>query len=253
MENKTKKALEFFKNKDYEKAISEFKELLTEIPNDCAILNNIGLCYLKLGQNDEAEEYFLRALSNNSKSVETYVNLSDIYYSEKRIAEAINLLETAVTLLPQNIVLLHYLARIYIEDVRYDLAIDMLSRILDISPENTDAYWDLGNIYYELGEYENAAASFEHVLEKRDNNEIFFYQTGLAYEGANITDKALSNFLKAIAVNSEFSPAYKKAAIMFLAQGDKESAKEYLEDYINFDLPEEEKQNIKSVIENISK
>ena len=251
MENKT--ALEFFKNKEYEKAVNAFKELLPEFPNDCAVLNNIGLCYSKLGQNDEAEEYFLRALSNNNKSVETYVNLSDIYYLQKRIAEAINLLETAVTLMPDNIVLLHYLARIYAEDVRYDLAIDMLSRILDISPENIDAYWDLGNIYYELGEYDNAAAAFEHVIEKRDDNELFFYQTGLAYEGANITDKAISNFLKAIAVNPEFFPAYKKAAVMFLAQNDKESAKEYLEDYLNFDLPEEEKESIKAVLDNISR
>jgi len=251
MENKT--ALDFFKNKDYEKALKEFEKLLSKFPTDHAILNNIGLCYAKIGQNNNAEEYFLRALSYDNKSVETYVNLSDIYYAEKRIVEAINLLETAVTLMPENIVLLHYLARIYIEDVRYDLAIDMLSRILDISPENIDAYWDLGNTYYELGEYENAAAAFEHVLEKRDDNEIFFYQTGLAYEGADITDKALSNFLKAIAVNPEFSPAYKKTAVMFLAQNDKENAKEYLEDYLNFDLPEEEKQNIKSVIDNINK
>lgn len=251
MENKT--ALEFFKNKDYENAIKAFKDILAIQPNDCAVLNNIGLCYSKLGENDEAEEYFLRALSNNNKSVETYVNLSDIYYSQKRIAEAINLLETAVTLLPDNIVLLHYLARIYIEDVRYDLAIDMLSRILDISPENIDAYWDLGNVHYELGEYENAAAAFEHVLEKRNDNAIFFYQTGLAYEGADLTDKAISNFLKAIAVNPDFSPAYKKVAVMFLAQDDKESAKEYLEDYLNFDLPEEEKKSIQSVIDNISK
>ena len=129
----------------------------------------------------------------------------------------------------------------------------MLSRILDISPENIDAYWDLGNIYYELGEYDNAAACFEHVTEKRDDNEIFFYQTGLAYEGANITDKAISNFLKAIAVNPEFFPAYKKAAVMFLAQNDKESAKEYLKDYLNFDLPEEEKESIKAVLDNISR
>ena len=46
---------------------------------------------------------------------------------------------------------------------------------------------------------------------------------------------------------------YKKAAVMFLAQDDKESAKEYLEDYLKFDLPDEEKENIKSIIENISK
>ena len=44
-------------------------------------------------------------------------------------------------------------------------------------------------------------------------------------------DKALSNFLKAIARNENFAPAYKKAAILFLARGDYEDAIEYFEDY----------------------
>ena len=35
--------------------------------------------------------------------------------------------------------------------------------------------------------------------------------------------------------------------------GDKESAKEYLEDYLKFDMPDEEKDSIKAVIANISK
>ena len=65
-------------------------------------------------------------------------------------------------------------------------------------------------------------------------------------------DKALSNYLKAIAADRFMAQPYKKAAVMFLAQGDKDGAKEYLEDYLKFDLPDEEKESIKSVIKNIS-
>ncbi len=255
MENKdfVSNALEFFKKGDYQNALNEFLAALGENPDDNAILNNIGLCYSKLAEDEKAENYYMMALKDHETSVETYINLADLYFRNKRLEEGAGLLETAVTLMPENIVLMHYLARFYIEDVKYDLAFDILNRILEISPENIDAYWDLGNLCYETGDYDNAAAAFEHVLEKRDDNAIFFYRTGLAYEACDNVDKALSNYLKAIAADSFMYQPYKRAAVMFLAQGDKLSAKEYFEDYIKFDLPDEEKKGIQSVIDKISK
>lgn len=253
MENKDyiTKALDFFKKGDYENALNDFYAALGENPDDNAIMNNIGLCHSKLSNDEKAEEYYTMALKNHEKSVETYINLADLYYRNKRLEDGANLLETAVTLMPDNIVLMHYLARFYIADVKYDLAFDILNRILEISPENIDAYWDLGNLCYETGEYDNAAAAFEHVLEKRDDNAIFFYRTGLAYEACDNIDKALSNYLKAIAVDNFMPQPYKKAAVMFLAQGDKESSIEYLNDYLKFDLPKEEKDDIKAILANM--
>ena len=61
-------------------------------------------------------------------------------------------------------------------------------------------------------------------------------------------DKAISNYLKSTAVNNSFHPAFKKLGMLFMARGDKEDAIEYFEDYINFDIPEEEKENIRKLI-----
>ena len=36
-----------------------------------------------------------------------------------------------------------------------------------------------------------------------------------------------------------------------MARGDYEDAAEYLEDYLNFDIPQEEKQNIEKLLDNI--
>ena len=246
MENKDfiTKALEFFKKGQYEASLNEFLAALGENPDDNAILNNIGLCYSKLSNDEKAEEYYILALKDHEMSVETYINISDLYYKNKQFDKGTAILETAVTLMPDNIVLLHYLARFYIADIKYDLAFDILNRILELSPENIDAYWDLGNLCYETGDYDNAVAAFEHVLEKRDDNAIFFFRTGLAYEAGDNIEKALSNYLKAISIDNFFPQPYKKAAVMFLAQGDKESALEYLQDYLKFDISDDEKNDI---------
>ena len=72
-----------------------------------------------------------------------------------------------------------------------------------------------------------------------------------AYEANNEIDKAISNYLKAIAVNDKFTLAYKKVGVLFLARNDYEDAIEYFEDYLNFDIPQEEKDSVEKLIERI--
>ena len=257
MENKInddlQQALDSFKAGDYEKAIEAFNLVLEQDNNNPNVLNNIGLCYSKLAKDDLASEYFIKTLSFNPKSVQTYINLADVYYRNRNIVEAINLLENGVTILPQEIALKHYLSRFYVEDCRYDLAMDQLFEILEIDDENVDAYWDLGNIQFELGDYDSAVENYENVLEKVTENAVLYYQTAIAYEANDNVDKAISNHLKALAVNENFHPSYKKLGILFMARNDNESAIEYFQDYLNFDLPEDEKKNIKDLIDRISK
>ncbi len=256
MENETNnnlaQALKYFKSEEYEKAAEEFLKVLEEDKNNPNILNNIGLCYSKLAKDDLAIEYFIKTLSINPKSVQTYINLSDVYFRNKNIIDAINLLENGVTLMPKEIALKHYLSRFYLEDCRYDLAMDQLFEILDIDENNTDAYWDLGNIQFELGDYDSAVENYENVLEKITDNAVLYYQTAIAYEANDNIDKAISNHLKAISANENFHPSYKKLGILFMARGDNESAIEYFQDYLNFDLPEDEKKSINEIITRIS-
>lgn len=257
MENKINDDLQFaldsFKAGDYEKAIEAFNLVLENDNNNPNVLNNIGLCYSKLAKDDLASEYFIKTLSFNPKSVQTYINLADVYYRNRNVVEAINLLENGVTIMPQEIALKHYLSRFYVEDCRYDLAMDQLFEILEIDEENVDAYWDLGNIQFELGDYDSAVENYENVLEKVTENAVLYYQTAIAYEANDNVDKAISNHLKAIAVNENFHPSYKKLGILFMARQDNESAIEYFQDYLNFDLPEDEKKNIKDLIDRLSK
>lgn len=257
MENEINKdlqcALDAFKAGDFQKAIDAFNLVLEQDKNNPNVLNNIGLCYSKLAQDELASEYFIKTLSFNPKSVQTYINLADVYFRNKNIVEAINLLENGVTLMPQEIALKHYLSRFYLEDSRYDLAMDQLFEILDIDADNLDAYWDLGNIQFELGDYDSAVENYENVLEKVTDNAVLYYQTGITYEANDNFDKAISNHLKAVSVNENFHPSYKKLGILFMARNDNESAIEYFEDYLKFDLPNEEKKTIQDLISRISK
>ena len=106
-------------------------------------------------------------------------------------------------------------------------------------------------MYFELGDYESAISNFETVITYQENNELLYYALAQAYEANNEIDKAISNYLKAIAVNDKFTLAYKKVGVLFLARNDYEDAIEYFEDYLNFDIPQEEKDSVEKLIERI--
>ena len=251
--NDIENALDLYKKGEYEKAIAAFSDLLENDKNNPNILNNIGLCYMKLADDENASEYFIKSLSFNPKAVQTYINLSDVYYRNNNMIDGINLLENAVTLMPGEIALKHYLSRFYLKDCRYDLAMTELFEILDIDSNNLDAYWDLGNIQFELGNYESAAENYETVLEQITTNAVMYYQTAITYEAADNIDKAISNHLKALSCNENFEPSYKKLGILFMARKDMQSAVEYFQDYLKFELPDDERKNIQNLILRISK
>lgn len=248
---KITKALDYYKEGKYKEAIDAFCSILETEGDNAELYNNIGLCYANLGDDEKAEKNYLKALQINPKLPQIYINLADIYYKQKDMAKGIDLMTGGICELPDNMVFRHYLARFYMEDAKLDLAIDELENVLEKQPENYDVYYDLARVHFELGNYALAIENFENVLEYKSENPLLYYALAQAYEANDEIDKAISNYLKAIAHNDSFSPAYKKVGILFYARGDREDAIEYLEDYIKFDIPKEESKKIKELVERI--
>ena len=251
MKEKIDKAIECFKKQDWNGAIDLFTSIIEVDTENAEVYNNLGLCYINIGDEDKAEKNYLKSIELNPQIPQCYINLADLYYKQRRLGEGINILSFAVENLPEDILFRHYLARFYMEDAKLDLAIDELVFVLEQQPDNYDAYYDLAKVYYEFGNYDSAIENFENVLEYKQDNELIYYYLAEAYHANDEIDKAISNFLKSIATNSKFTLAYKKVAILFMARGDYADAIEYLEDYLNFDIPQEEKDGVNKLIDSI--
>lgn len=251
MSEKIEKAMSLFREKKYQEAIDAFSSVLETVPDNAEVYNNMGVAYSCLGNFEQAENYYVKAIDLNPEMAQAYINLSDLYYKAGDLASALGTLQRGSYELRDNLAIAHLLARVYIEDQRWDDAIDELDRVLEGEPENYDAYYDLGHVYFELGDYEAAISNFETVIEYQENNELLYYALAQAYEANNEIDKAISNYLKAIAVNDKFTLAYKKVGVLFLARKDYDDAIEYFEDYIDFDIPKEEKESVSKLIDRI--
>ena len=253
MSEKTDKAMSLFQEGKYKEAIDAFSSVLETEPDNANVYNNMGVAYSNTGDFEHSENCYVKAIELDPELAQAYINLSDLYYKAGDIASAVGTLQRGSYELQDNLAIAHLLARVYIEDQRWDDAIVELERVLDGEPDNYDAFYDLGHVYFELGDYETAIDNFENVLSYEDNqnSEVLYYALAQAYEANNQIDKAISNYLKAIAVNDKFLLAYKKVGILFLARGDYEDAVEYFENYMDFDIPDEEKASVQKLIDRV--
>lgn len=137
-----------------------------------------------------------------------------------------------------------------IEDCKFDDALEQLEIMQEVEPENYEAFYELARIYFELGDYNSAIANYEQLLEHHQSA-IMYFNLALAYEANDEIDKAISNYLKCTTLNEKFPFAHKKLGVLFLARGEKNDAKEYFENYINLDIPDIEREEIKTLIERI--
>lgn len=251
MSEKIESAMGFFKEGKYKEALDMFSLVLETEPDNADVYNNMGVAYSCTGDFGHAESSYTKAIELDPQLAQAYINLSDLYYKSGDLASALGTLQRGSYELEDNLAIAHLLARVYIDDQRWEDAIVELERVLDGEPENYDAYYDLGHVYFELGDYESAISNFENVLEYEQNNELIYYALAQAYEANNEVDKAISNYLKSIAVNDKFILAYKKVGILFLAREDYEDAAEYFENYLEFDIPKEEKDSVQKLIDRI--
>ena len=139
-----------------------------------------------------------------------------------------------------------------IEDCRFDDALELLQIATDEEPDNIDYNYELARIFMELGNYSSAISNLELVTEKTRNH-LLYYMLGEAYQADEQVDKAIGAYLKATMLNEKFPLAYKKLGILFLGRGDSTSAIEYFEDYLELDVPQEEKEQVRQVLNRIKK
>ena len=137
-----------------------------------------------------------------------------------------------------------------IEDCRFDDALELLQIATDEEPENIDYNYELARIFMEMGNYASAISNLELVVENVRSH-LLYYMLGEAYQADEQIDKAIGAYLKSIMLNEKFALPYKKLGILFLGRGDKLSSIEYFEDYLELDVPEDEKQSARLVLNRI--
>lgn len=102
-------------------------------------------------RNDEAMEFFKKAIELNPDIEGPHLELGNIYYIKRLYDQEIKEYQEVLRINPQNTDALFYLGEAYETKGLYELGIEQYKRIITISPEDAEAYYNLGLAYLTLG------------------------------------------------------------------------------------------------------
>jgi tetratricopeptide (TPR) repeat protein len=170
-EEAMKRASNYAWDRQWSKAIVEYKRALAEFPNDLTALVSLGMAYLKSHQLEEAFSAYQKASQLTPDDPLALERVADVHERLGRLDEAA---ETYVAM-----------ANIYIEQKAMDEAIETWLRATRLAPDHLGAHLSLAEAYAKQGK--TRATVGEHltlarIFQKRGQTEKAIQQCRVALE-----------------------------------------------------------------------
>ncbi len=122
--------------KDFDKAVSALKKALELDPLLVSAYFNLGEVYGRLRNFTASSQNYERALSLNPRSRRIYIGAADTYYNLGRAADSARVLKRCLSTWPDFVLGYVKLARAYFEQKEYGLALDAVEKALELAPDN---------------------------------------------------------------------------------------------------------------------
>lgn len=145
----------------HERAISLYKKALDLAPNYADARLNLGRLLVNLERNDEAAEV-LSLLGNNNADALYWRAV--IHRRNNRTAEAIQEIQQAITLNPNNAEYFNELGVALTYNGEYKESLEAFRRVIDMMPDKHNAWNNLGESYYRLGLFDEALQAYQQAL-----------------------------------------------------------------------------------------
>ncbi len=190
-------------------SLPEDSKLHVNTPANLSSFKNFctGLELYEENRPDEAWNYFLKSIQEDSNFIEIYKYLSFTAEKLRKTEELAGIYENLLKKHPDNPLLMNYLGNIY---AKKDMTKgeELYKRALQINPESGKSCENLGTIYGFNKKYKEAIEYFEKALKYSDRKASIYYKTGLCYMNLNDETGAKNYFTRAIEIepeNNDFS------------------------------------------------
>ena len=212
-------------------AIDYFKDLLNKSDANAPVLYVLGNAYVIDKQYQNAKETYENLINTFPQTPAAYQGLAGVYRVEGNTDQALNILTSGLSKLPNVSLLYREIGLLYIEKEQFDDAITAFKRALELNPADIV----VANNYVSLvTDYSNSRANLEALkplvesLKTIDQTVLndtigwFYYRLGNYDEASRLINKAIST--------SPDEPIYwYHLGMINKAQNQKELAREYLD------------------------
>lgn len=237
-------------NGHYQFAINSYLKLLESTPNNNFIYNNLGVCYLKLGNRKEALRYFDQAIdvynkyyinkpAQDTRSLFPFYNVGRMAIDDGHISVVEKMSNRILTLKGNDGFGIYLKGRAYLMKNEYIVAEHYFEQALKDEPQIADIYPDLSFIYVSIThKYDTAIKLLNKAIKLDIKNIQILNNLAYAYIKHNEVDEA-KKILDQFKTNE---PAVISATrgLLFFSKGMlKQGIESYKKAYIKFNNHQE--------------
>lgn len=179
MNAKLSQAAEYYNNKEYQKAITEYLKIQ---PATVDTMLGVASAYQNMDNNANAIEYYKKALSLKPTDSEIAYYIGALYADDERYVDAETYLKKAIALNKNN-----------------QQAQELLGQIQE---QNKATALNDAIEFYDAQKYDESLALLNKVLTSDSNNTYALYYRGMIFDAQKKLNEAIADFKKVLSLNS---------------------------------------------------
>lgn len=166
----------------------------------------MGLIMQTEGDVKRAQAAFKKVVEIDPEITDAYILLGELYEKEDPKL-ALQYLENAITVAPNNVNALHSKAFFLQNNKQILQALEIYRQINIVDPNYAPAFLNAGILYLEEYKFEEAYEQFNILVGINPTNHLGYYYRGLVFAAQKQNDKAKADFEQALV----YKPDFKKA------------------------------------------
>ena len=219
----------FFNDKEYDKALQQFDNIIAALPNFEKPYYGRGLIYVNKKEYSKAKEDFLKVTEFNPNDYKPFYHLGKISVQLKQYNEANDYLKKAAEINPDYSNIYYEMGNIYFAQRKYRQAVPHYKKTVDLNPDNIDAHEKLGESYYRIQVYYNAYSEFKKVLDANPNEPVANFMLGITVYKQAVLNELIEAFLEMLEQNLGAAPENPNSNPTGNSSATKEKSELYLE------------------------
>jgi len=202
-------------SKKYKEAAGQFKIAASYDPTNTDAYNFMAQAYMSAGDHKSAINAYKLSLqiyaagqstgTSGTTQDQTQVNLANIYISDKRPVDAINILKAALRTNPQNIVVPYTLGQLLNQQGSPKEAEPYYRQAVKLAPKDGNAYYGLGMSLEQQGKNSDAIQAFQKAISFKKDFSAAIYELGNVYAKTGQKDKVQDQITALKKINTSVS------------------------------------------------
>ncbi len=221
------RALYFLSRGEVNKAVEDFNKLLAKDSDNVMARLAIAESLLNVNQVDEALKHVNHVIEHDPNVI-AFTLRAQIWTHESKLDKAVEDIDQALKLAPNDLGLLLMRARLYHADNRHALAKTDIDQVLQAQPNFAPGIELRSSILASLGQFEDAMKDISSLLKRDPDNILLKLQMAIYLNAAGDSRKSIVVFTDILQTNPDNGIAYRGRADAYLNVG---AHKEAVADY----------------------